>query len=70
MNVRDMFREGRFKEIVGHYAYSVDSLDEESRRYVWYSIDIVNNATKEFGNLQEKYTQYQQPGNMDDASYL
>lgn len=70
MNVREMFGEGRFKEIVERYAYSVDSLDEESRRYVWYSIDIVSNATKEFGGLQEKYIQYQQSGNMDDASYL
>lgn len=70
MNVREMFGEGRFKEIVERYAYSVDSLDEESRRYVLYSIDIVSNATKEFGGLQEKYIQYQQSGNMDDASYL
>ena len=70
MNIREMFGEGRFKEIIERYAYIVDSLDEESRRYVWYSIDIVSNATKEFDALQEKYIQYQQFGNMDDASYL
>ena len=70
MNVREMFGEGRFKEIIERYAYIVDSLDEESRRYVWYSIDIVSNATKEFDALQEKYIQYQQFGNMDDDSYL
>lgn len=70
MDVREMFGEGRFKEIIERYAYIVDSLDEESRRYVWYSIDIVSNATKEFDALQEKYIQYQQFGNMDDASYL
>ena len=70
MNVREMYEEGKFKEIIDHYADSVDSLDEETKRYVLSSIDIVGQASRDFFDLQDKYIQYHQSRNMDDASYL
>lgn len=34
MNVREMYEEGKFKEIIDHYADSVDSLDEGKRQII------------------------------------
>lgn len=70
MDVREMYEEGKFKEIIDHYADSVDSVDEETKRYVLSSIDIVGQASRDFFDLQDKYIQYHQSRNMDDASYL
>lgn len=70
MDIKGMYEEGRYKELIERYADNVDSLDEETKRYVLSSIDIIGQATKEFFDLQDKYIQYQQAGNMDDASYL
>lgn len=70
MDIKEMYEEGRYKELIERYADNVDSLDGETKRYVLSSIDIVGQATKEFFDLQDKYIQYQQAGNMDDASYL
>lgn len=70
MDIKELYETGRYKELIERYADSVDSLDEETKRYVLSSIDIVGQATKEFFGLQDKFIQYQQSGNMDDASYL
>lgn len=70
MDIKVMYEEGKYKEIIERYADNVDSLDEETKRYVLSSMDIVGQATKDFFNLQDKYIQYQESGNMDEASYL
>lgn len=70
MDIKGMYEEGKYKEIIERYADNVDSLDEETKRYVLSSMDIVGQATKDFFNLQDKYIQYQESGNMDEASYL
>ena len=70
MDIKGMYEEGRYKELIERYADNVDSLDEETKRYVLSSIDIVGQASREFFDLQDKYIQYQQVGNMNDASYL
>ena len=70
MDIKGMYEAGRYKELIERYADSVDSLDEETKRYVLSSIDIVGQASREFFDLQDKYIQYHQSGNMDDASYL
>ena len=54
MNIKGMYEEGKFKEIIDHYADSVDSLDEETKRYVLSSIDIVGQASRDFFDLQDK----------------
>lgn len=69
MNIKKMYRMGRYKEIVESYDESIDPVDEETKRYVLSSIDIVDQAIDEIDDLQNKYIQYKRSRNMDDASY-
>ena len=70
MNVKKMYKIGRYREIVERYDESIDPVDEETKRYVLSSIDIVDQAIDEIDDLQNKYIQYKRSRNMDDASYL
>lgn len=70
MNIKKMYKMGRYKEIVERYDESIDPVDEETKRYVLSSIDIVDQAIDEIDDLQNKYIQYKRSRNMDDASYL
>lgn len=70
MNIKKMYKMGRYKEIVERYDESIDPVDAETKRYVLSSIDIVDQAINEIDDLQNKYIQYKRSRNMDDASYL
>lgn len=70
MNIKKMYKMGRYKEIVERYDESIDPVDAETKRYVLSSIDIVDQAINEIDDLQNKYIQYKRSRNMDEASYL
>lgn len=40
MNIKKMYKMGRYREIVERYDESIDPVDEETKRYVLSSIDI------------------------------
>lgn len=42
MNIKKMYKMGRYKEIVERYDESIDPVDAETKRYVLSSIDIDN----------------------------